>query len=114
MGCVVVEAPTEFGLPATTVARLRVVLAKHPSVFRALIYGSRAKGNYRPGSDIDLTLDAPELSFAEFLRIEQDIDDLLLPYQVDLSRLADIEQGPLREHIERVGRVLWARGEPVL
>lgn len=100
-----------FGLPATTLARLRALLAQHAAVRRAIIYGSRAKGNYRPGSDIDLTLDAPDLPFAEFLRIEQDIDDLLLPYQVDLSRLADIEPGPLREHIERVGQIFWARAQ---
>ncbi|MEX8523378.1 nucleotidyltransferase domain-containing protein [Leptothrix ochracea] len=90
----------------TTLGRLRSVFNRHPKVLRVLVYGSRAKGNYRPGSDIDLSLDAPELSFAEFLKIEQEIDDLLLPYHVDLSRFADIEVGPLREHIERVGRVL--------
>ena len=41
----------------------------------------------------------------------QEIDDLLLPYQMDLSRLADIEDGPLRDHIDRAGRLLWAPSE---
>jgi predicted nucleotidyltransferase len=100
---------SEFGLSAGTLAKLRAVLARHAPVQRALIYGSRAKGNFRPGSDIDLTLDAPGLDFAEFLRIEQEIDDLLLPYRVDLSRLDDIEAGPLRDHIDRVGLSFWAR-----
>lgn len=106
---VVSDAAPSFGLPATTLARLREVLARHAALRCAIIYGSRAKGNYRPGSDIDLTLVAQDLAFAEFLRIEQEIDDLLLPYQVDLSRLEDIEPGPLREHIERVGQVFWER-----
>ncbi len=101
-----VDLVSSFGLSETTLGRLRSVFTRHPKVLRVLVYGSRAKGNYRPGSDIDLSLDAPELSFAEFLKIEQEIDDLLLPYHVDLSRFVDIEVGPLREHIERVGRVL--------
>jgi predicted nucleotidyltransferase len=100
----------EFGLSARTLARLRWVLQRHPAVTRAVVYGSRAKGNHRPGSDIDLALDAPALAWSEFLQIEQEIDDLLLPYHVDLSRLADIEDGPLRDHIARVGRVLWVPG----
>lgn len=102
-------ASDEFGLPPEALARLRAVLARHASVCRAVIYGSRAKGNHRPGSDIDLTLDAPGLDFPEFLCIEQEIDDLLLPYQVDLSRLVDIEAAPLLDHITRVGRTFWDR-----
>lgn len=106
------EGPAdEFGLSARTLERLRTVLSRYPQVRRALIYGSRALGTHRPGSDIDLTLDAPTLSFSDFLRLEQEVDDLLLPYQMDLSRLADIEDGPLRDHIDRAGRLLWAPSE---
>ena len=97
----------EFGLPPIAVEGLRGVMLKHPRVRRAVIYGSRAKGNYRPGSDIDLALDAPDLPFAELLQIEQEIDDLLLPYETDLALLAQIESPPLREHIARVGKTLW-------
>lgn len=97
----------EFGLPPTAVVGLRAVLVKHPLVRRAVIYGSRAKGNYRAGSDIDLALDAPDLTFAELLQIEQEIDDLLLPYQTDLALLAQIGSPSLREHIARVGKTLW-------
>lgn len=104
------DAVVEFGLPVHMLERLRQVLQRHPAVARAVVYGSRAKGNFRAGSDIDLVLDAPTLSWSEFLCIEQEIDDLLLPYQVDLSRWADIEDGPLQDHITRVGRVLWAPG----
>jgi uncharacterized protein len=102
-------ADAEFGLPSSAVAGLRTVLAQHAPVRRAVIYGSRAKGNHRPGSDIDLTLDAPGLEFSEFLQIEQEIDDLMLPYRIDLSRLDDIEAGPLRDHIARVGLTFWER-----
>lgn len=105
------DSAGEFGLSGRTLERLRAVLSRYPQVRRALIYGSRALGTHRIGSDIDLALDAPTLSFTDFLRLEQEIDDLLLPYQMDLSRLADIEDGPLRDHIDRAGRLLWAPSE---
>jgi hypothetical protein len=46
----------EFGLSETTLSTVRAILAAHPKVESAIVYGSRAKGNYKPGSDIDLTL----------------------------------------------------------
>ena len=104
---------TQFGLPGATVAALCGVLAQYPQIDRAIVYGSRAKGNYRPGSDIDLTLDAPTLTFAELLRIETKLDDLMLPYQMDVSLLAQIDNPQLRSHIDRVGKVLWQNPHPL-
>ena len=104
---------TLFGLSPGTLQKIRSTLARHPSVERAVVYGSRAKGNYKPGSDIDLTLfPAPGASIdhRELGNIEEEIDDLLLPYMVDLSVFDQIDNDALREHIERVGRVLYARG----
>ena len=46
----------KYGLPERTVVQICAVLAQYPAVERAVLYGSRAKGNYKPGSDIDLTL----------------------------------------------------------
>jgi uncharacterized protein len=77
-----------------------------------VVYGSRAKGNYKPGSDIDITLfPAPgtTIDHRELGDIEEEIDDLLLPYMVDLSVFDHIDNAALREHIERVGRVLYER-----
>lgn len=104
-----VAAPeqTPFGLPSAAVNALCGVLAQYPQIERAIVYGSRAKGNYRPGSDIDLTLDAPTLTPSDLLRIETKLDDLLLPYQLDVSLLSQIDNPQLRGHIERVGKVLW-------
>lgn len=100
-------ADTDFGLPAAALRALRDTLARHAHVQRAIIYGSRAKGNYRPGSDIDLTLEGAELDYRELLSIEGELDDQLLPYRIDLSLLSHIDNPALREHIARVGQVLW-------
>ena len=46
------------GLTDATVAQIHEVFARHPEVEKAVLYGSRAKGNFKPGSDVDLTLGA--------------------------------------------------------
>ena len=107
------EDDAPFGLPAATVGAMRTVLSRHPGVRRAVIYGSRAKGNHRPGSDIDLTLFGDGLTAADLLAVDGALDALDLPYRIDLSLHADIEDPALRSHIERVGRVLHeAAGVP--
>ena len=101
------EALERFGLKPHTISAIQRVFARHPRVERAVLYGSRAKGNYRPGSDIDLTLFGESLTYADLCRIETEIDDLLLPYTLDLSLYAQIENADLREHIRRVGLVFY-------
>lgn len=106
------NADTLFGLSAGTLQKIRHTLAQHPRVQRAVVYGSRAKGTHKPGSDIDLTLHAvpgTQIDHRELGDIADEIDDLLLPYMVDLSVFDFIDNAALREHIERVGRVLYER-----
>ena len=74
-----------------------------------VLYGSRAKGNYREGSDIDLTLMGDVLSHTQLNRIETQIDDLLLPYAIDLSIFESIDNANLIDHIRRVGVVFYER-----
>lgn len=107
------DAVGDFGLPAKAVSGIKTVMSHYPDIHRAIVYGSRAKGNYRPGSDIDLTLDAPTLAFAQFLRIDQELDDLMLPYRIDLSILSHINNPDLTDHITRVGQVLWKNPDHV-
>lgn len=92
-----------FGLSAATLDKLRSVFARHNVIHAVLIYGSRAKGNYRAGSDIDLTIKGDEIPFAELMKIEDQIDDLMLPYTVDLSQYRQIGNADLIAHIDRVG-----------
>lgn len=96
-----------FGLSSATLEKLNSVFAQHAAIDSVLIYGSRAKGNYRPGSDIDLTIKGGEISFAEFLQIEDQIDDLMLPYTVDLSQYRQLENTALIAHIDRVGVAIY-------
>lgn len=98
-----------LGLSLATLEKLNSVFARHDAIDSVVIYGSRAKGNYRAGSDIDLTIKGSEISFAEFMQIEDQIDDLMLPYTVDLSQYRLLENTDLIAHIDRVGRVIYTR-----
>ena len=79
------------------------MLAGHPDVQKAVLYGSRAMGNYKSGSDIDLTLEGEALTLRQLNAIEIELDDLLLPYELDLSICHQIDNPDFLEHIKRVG-----------
>lgn len=98
-----------FGLTETSVEKIRAVFKNHLLIEKVIIYGSRAKGNYRPGSDIDLTVVAPKMELAELLKVENEIDDLLLPQKVDISLFHKIDNANLKEQINRTGQVIWLR-----
>ena len=97
------------GLSDATVAQICGVFARFPGVEKAVLYGSRAKGNFKPGSDIDLTLFGDRLTSRELGAIAEELDDLLLPYQIDLSLFHQLDHAKLREHIERVGQVFYRK-----
>ena len=99
----------KFGLSNEVITRLRQVFAQHLEIEQVIIYGSRAKGNFRKGSDIDLTFEGDAIDLPLMLKIENELDDLLLPYQFDLSVFAHIDNPDLRDHIARVGQVLYQR-----
>ena len=99
-----------LGLSQSTLDKLNSIFRQHNSIGLVLIYGSRAKGNYRPGSDIDLTIKGGDLDFAELMQIQDQIDDLYLPYTVDLSHYSQLTNPELIAHIDRVGVVIYDRG----
>jgi predicted nucleotidyltransferase len=101
-----------YGLKEQNIESICGIFARHPAVEKAVLYGSRAKGNFKPGSDIDLTLLGETLTPEELGRIEEELDDLLLPYQIDLSIFRRIENASLREHIERIGVDFFRKQAP--
>jgi predicted nucleotidyltransferase len=98
-----------FGLPATAIDKIRSVFARHPQVEKAVLYGSRAKGNFKNGSDIDLTLYGKTLDYSILLKIIGELDDLLLPWMIDLSIFHMLNHAGLTNHIERVGELFYER-----
>jgi len=97
------------GIPDAEGQQLLKLIGAHPSVNRVVLYGSRALGRQRSGSDIDLCLDAPAMGLADLLELGGALDDLLLPWRIDLQLRHLIDHQNLLDHIERAGQVLWAR-----
>jgi type I restriction enzyme R subunit len=96
--------PDQFGLKPEVVEAIRAVLAQFDCITEAILYGSRAKGTYQNGSDIDLTLKIQgEPPKSLLLDIHNGLDDLDLPYSFDLSFLTQISNESLLNHIDRVG-----------
>ena len=75
----------KFGLDEEVIEKLQNVFANYDDIKKVIIYGSRAKGNYRKGSDIDLVLFGQNLSFDILSRLDEKIDNLYLPYLFDIS-----------------------------
>jgi predicted nucleotidyltransferase len=99
----------KYGIKGQTITMINEVFSKHPEVEKVLIYGSRAKGNFRTGSDIDLTLQGEKLTHSMLNKISLELDDLLLPYTFDLSLYHEITDPPLLEHIKNVGQIFYQR-----
>ena len=100
-----------YGLKGETIEEILGVLAKYPRIAEAVLYGSRAKGTYRNGSDIDLTLKGTALTSADARRVASDLDDSFLPYSFDVSVFDKISNPDLVEHINRVGIVFYERSK---
>jgi uncharacterized protein len=99
----------KFGLKEETIDKINSVFSKYPEVEEVLIYGSRTKGNYREGSDIDITLKGKGLTDTIFSRINWEINDLNTPYLFDISLFSKLHSPDLEEHIIRAGKLFYKK-----
>ena len=99
----------KHGLSLETVSRISGVLAQFPEVEKAVLFGSRAKGTYKRGSDIDLSLVGKALDWRVVGKIYDALDDLLLPYRFSLIRFDENTDPEVAAHIARVGVSLFQR-----
>jgi predicted nucleotidyltransferase len=97
-----------FGLPDKILKLLRDYFMAHPEIIEVMIYGSRAMGREKPGSDIDLaiiTKSDHDISGTT----KADLEALSTPYLFDVTDYQCITHEPLREHIDRVGQLLYKK-----
>ena len=102
-------AAASMGLSAATLEQICTTLARFPQVEKGVLYGSRTKGNSKPCSDIDLTLRGEGLTLSLLGDIDMALDDLLLPFEMDLSIYDQLGHAELLAHIDRVGRVIYQK-----
>ena len=103
-----------YGLKDSELTNLKALFAKNDRLERVILYGSRAKGTYKPFSDVDITLVGRELTHSDLNRMILDIDDLLLPYMFDISIFHTLKNSDLIDHINRRGIVIYEKDAPEL
>lgn len=103
-----IEEVNTFGLPKRWFERATGLLASHPKVERILVFGSRARGDFRPTSDLDLALDAPNMTHSEFARLHLEFDELPFILKTDLVWLQDAGEA-FRENILRNAALAFRR-----
>ena len=94
------------GLPERAQQNLMGLFDSSPRFQEVWLYGSRAMGRERPGSDVDLCLTGETLGHGDLLQMMVTVDDLLLPWKVDLVLRHQLPDD-LLGHINRVGRCIW-------
>lgn len=82
------------------------IFRKHPNITDVILYGSRAKDNFRNGSDIDIAVKGNPIEDRQLTQISMDYDDLYLPWKMDVTVYDSVSNADLKTHIDRVGIIL--------
>ena len=98
----------DVGLAPHEIEMMLAVFRRIPAIVEVVLYGSRAKGNFQPESDIDLALVGVDDDL-QAEAVAEELDELPLPYRFDVKACSAIRHAPLREHIARVGLTLYRR-----
>ena len=96
----------KFGIPSDVLERIVQTIRLEKRIKEIILFGSRAKGEFKKGSDIDIAVIADTLQFDELNQIRVNISELLTPYSVDIIDFNKITNNELKEHILRVGQRL--------
>ncbi|MFV8326057.1 nucleotidyltransferase domain-containing protein [Flavobacterium sp. ZS1P14] len=103
-----------FGLSSNDIIKINSVFNSYSDINEVLIFGSRAKGNYRDNSDIDLAIKGKNINLSVLQEIEIKLEELYLPCSIDLINYVSIENPDLINHINRVGKQFYKKGNPLL
>lgn len=98
-----------FGLTNEDLEKMRTLFARQQEIEQVILYGSRAKGNYKPFSDVDITLVGSTLIRRHLNRLAADINDSSLPYQFDISIFHTLTNEELVKHIKRRGVIIYQK-----
>lgn len=97
------------GLGQDEILKMQEIFSRFENIYKVILYGSRAMGNWKPYSDIDLTILGNQITLDQIHEIENELDYLLLPYKIDLSIFDHIKNKDLLSHIDRVGIPFFER-----
>lgn len=99
----------KYGLKESVLGSIIDVFSRHPKIDKVLLYGSRVKGNYKKGSDIDLALVGEDINIQDLHKILLELDELYLPYGFDLVIFEKIKNEDLVGPINRLGIAIYQK-----
>ncbi|OQY08311.1 MAG: hypothetical protein B6I28_04850 [Fusobacteriia bacterium 4572_132] len=99
----------KYGLKERIINKLVEKFQENDKIEEVILFGSRAKGNYKNGSDIDLAIKGKELNLVDLNELLIKIDELYLPYEIDIINYSKIKNKDLIEHINRIGILLYRK-----
>lgn len=100
---------TRFGISIQNIDQIIKTFSVVSKIEEVIIFGSRAKGNFKPGSDIDLAINGKNLNFDDLLELHVKLDELNLPYKLDLILYNEIKDKEVLSHIKRLGKVFYKK-----
>jgi uncharacterized protein len=98
-----------YGLSDILFGQILSTLASNQKVESAILFGSRAKGTFKPGSDVDIVLKGPELTVKDIFFFQNQLDDIDQPYSFDFILFHTITEPALINHIKRTGIAIYRR-----
>ena len=99
-----------FGLREADLEYITSRLQNFPEIEKALIFGSRAKGTFRPGSDVDIAVFGEAVSFSTISKLKDELEEEgPLPYLFDIVDAIHDASPELRSHIDRMGKLIFSR-----
>ncbi|QZY55571.1 nucleotidyltransferase family protein [Crassaminicella profunda] len=100
----------KFGLRESDLDYIKKAIGKFTEIEKAAIFGSRAKGNYKKGSDVDIAIYGDYITFDTLSRLHAMLEDQgPLPYFFDIVDYTHLNHKELKEHIDRVGKIIYYR-----
>ncbi len=101
-----------YGLDDCHIKYIRECLSNNTEVEKACLFGSRALGNYKKGSDIDLALFGEKINRKVILRILHELnEEYPIPYYFDIVDYNKIKNKELKEHIDNCSVLLYEKNE---
>jgi uncharacterized protein len=102
---------TAFGLKETDIEFIKKSLSSFNEIEKAVIFGSRAKGSYKPGSDIDIAIFGDNINFDIIARLHSQLEEQsMMPYFFDIVDYTHCDKIEIKEHIDRVGKIIYKKG----
>ena len=99
-----------FGLLQRDLDYINMSISKLLEIEIVIIFGSRAMGNYKKGSDIDLAILGDNISSETIRKLNEDLNEQYpIPYFFDILDYNEITNKELKKHIDVNGIILFEK-----